>query len=138
VVWVLEVRDHREVNESRSLSRDQDSVDVTVGRGEDDVLRLQRSIVPAWRLAVGLDEGGGGSDAPGAHPHVDRLGAQCRQEPGQTRAPHPAGEKQGVAAPEQQGVGVADRWHPGSLLDARQRRQLQDPQRFPTQFTQRR
>ena len=138
VVRVLQVRDHREVDESRALSRDQDPVDVTLGGGEDGVLRLQRSVIAAGRFVVGLDEGGGSGDAPGAHPHVDRLGAQGRQQTGHTGAPHPVGEKQGIAAPHQQRVGVPDRWHPSSLLDARQRRQLQDPQRSPTQFSQRR
>jgi hypothetical protein len=56
VVRVLEVRNHREVDESGSLSRDQDSVEVTLGCGEDDVLRLQRCVVPAGRFAVSLDK----------------------------------------------------------------------------------
>jgi hypothetical protein len=47
VVLVVQVWDHGEVDQSGSLSRDQDSVDVALGRGEDDVLRLQRSIGPA-------------------------------------------------------------------------------------------
>src|SRR5256714_5828254 len=62
VVRVLQVRDHREVNETCSVSRDQGSVNVTLGRGEDDVLRLHRPLSPAWRFAVGLDEGGGSSN----------------------------------------------------------------------------
>jgi len=54
VVGVLQVRDHREVDESGPLPGDQDPVDLAVGRREDDVLGLQRSVGAAGRVDVGL------------------------------------------------------------------------------------
>ncbi len=136
MVGVLQVRDHREVDESRSRPGGQDPVDVTPGGGEDDVLRRERSVVAAGWFGVRLDDRGGGRHAPGAHPDVDRVGAQGRQDRGQTGAPHPVGEEQGVATPHQQGVGTPDRRQPGGFLDTRERGQLQDPQRSPTQSGQ--
>jgi len=53
VVRVLQVRDHREVDESRSLSRDQDPVDVT--RREDLVELGDELLVDRGGVACGID-----------------------------------------------------------------------------------
>ena len=135
MIRVLEVRDHRKVDQPHSVCRDQDPVDVALRRGERDLFRLDDLAAPLGWIDVGLAERGGGGNASGAHPDIDRVW-QRRQKLRQSRLLQPVRQVQGIAAPNKQRVGLPDRWDPGFVIDARQRGQLQHSHRLPTQSRQ--
>src|SRR5438067_1155360 len=86
---------------------------------------------------VGLGKGGGCCDAPSAYPQVDGLAGQRWQEVRKPGPPHPIRQEHRIAAPNQQGIGLLDRWDPTFALDAGHHGKLQHSQRLPTQSSER-
>jgi hypothetical protein len=94
-VLVIQVRKHREINQSQRFI-------ATGGRPPADEV---------------LPDVGGHHHTPGAQSHVDRL-MQRRQEVRQSGLAHPVAQIQGIAASHQQGVGLLEHGDPTLLVDA--------------------
>jgi hypothetical protein len=58
----------------------------------------ERFTAAATRISVSLGKGGGCCDAPGAHPQVDRLARQRRQDVCKPGPPHPVRQEHWIAA----------------------------------------
>ena len=133
---MVQVRNQREVNQSRSVGGDESHADFTLGCSELDVVRRKRAAAAAGRITVGFSEDRGYRHAPCAHPNVDRLLPQRRQEVCEPRLPHPVGQIQRIATPNQQCVRLLDHRNPSFLTDTGQRGELQHSQRPPAQLAQ--
>ena len=79
----------------------------------------------------------GHHEAPGTEANVDRVRHRPEQL-GQSRLPHPVAQVQGVAAVHEQDVGLPDPRDPAVLVDAGERRELQDPDGLPAKLDHRR
>ena len=103
--------------------------------------QIEKSTIPSVSsLAAGrpppdevLPDARGHHHAAGAQPDPDRLG-QRRQEIRQPGLPHPVAQVQGIAAADQQDVGLPDQGDPAFLVDAGQRGELQHAHGLPPQL----
>src|SRR6266516_3570999 len=96
-ILAIKVWKHREINEPQRF----------VAAGERFTL-----------VVAGSSEVGSRHHRTAARADIDRLGAQRRQEVGQSGLPHPVAQVQGTAAPNQQGVGLLDSRGPIVGFDA--------------------